>query len=354
MKAGTGRRVFLGVGLALLTLLLLLLGALLLLEWRPEPVLQTPVEGPAGLSGAAPDRLSLLSWNLGYAGLDAGADFFMDGGTQVRARSETMVLDNLAAQGSFLQAHAADLVLLQEVDRDSSRTFGIDELIPLTQALPEHAWSFAPNYKSPWVPYPLFAPVGRVESGLLSLSRYRLTGAQRLQLPGAFPWPVRVFHLKRCLHELRLPAADGKDWVIVHLHLSTFDRGGSLRRQELDFLRERLLDHVRQGHHVIAAGDWNHALPGVAERGFPGTDPTPDWFMSLDPEWTPPDFRWAYDPATPSLRATNRPYSPGTSFLTIVDGFLVGPGVIIASAKTTDLGFAHSDHQPVRLEVSLP
>ena len=79
----------------------------------------------------------------------------------------------------------------------------------------------------------------------------------------------------------------------------------------------------------------------------------PAWFQQVPAGWTPAGWQWAYDRSTPSLRATNQPYIAGENFTTVVDGFLVGPGIHIRSARTTDLGFENTDHQPVRLEVGL-
>jgi hypothetical protein len=42
--------------------------------------------------------------------------------------------------------------------------------------------------------------------------------------------------------------------------------------------------------------------------------------------------------------------SPGrTLYTTIIDGFIVSPGVEIERVTTEDLSFMNSDHQPVRL-----
>jgi endonuclease/exonuclease/phosphatase family metal-dependent hydrolase len=333
-----------------------LLVLLLAMEWRPPAIAPTSVEAPGSITAGEPEassHLSLLTWNLGYAALDSSADFFMDGGTGVRAASPAAVRGNLAAISQYLAGHRADVVFLQEVDRRSSRSFDIDEAEALVGALPAWYHCYAPNYRVAWIPYPFLRPLGRVESGLLSLSRFRPADARRLQLPGRFPWPVRVFHLKRCLHELRFPAADGRDWVLINLHLSTFDSGGRLRKEEMAFLRVLLIDLAGAGDHVIAGGDWNQAFPDVPERRFPASSATPDWYRAAPAGWTPPGWRWAYDPEVPSLRATDRPYTPGVNFLTIMDGFLVGPGIEILSVKTDDLGFTHSDHQPVACEVAL-
>jgi len=350
------RRWLLRAGLAVCAILLVSAGVLLVMEWRPEPLEHTPVT-PGAASPAAPlpagARLSLLTWNLGYAGLGRGADFFMDGGRQVRPPDRDLVARNLASMAGWLREHPADVVLVQEVDWNSTRTFGIDQANEIEAALPAHFHARAMNFKVPWSPYPLLEPLGRVQSGSLSLSRHRPSSALRHQLPGAYSWPVRVFHLKRCLHEIHFPAPDGQDWVVLHHHLSAFDKAGQLRARQMDYLRRLAQRLYAGGHHVIVGGDWNHSFPGVADRQFPSRSEVPSWFRRVPEGWTPAGWRWAYDISTPSLRATDRPYTPGESFTTIVDGFLVGPDIEVISVTTFDLGFEHSDHQPVRLEVAL-
>ena len=41
------------------------------------------------------DEVSILSWNVGYAGLGEESDFFMDGGKQTRAPSKAIVEKNM-------------------------------------------------------------------------------------------------------------------------------------------------------------------------------------------------------------------------------------------------------------------
>lgn len=344
------------LGLGLLGLLLVALGLLLMLEWRPDDRMPTPVapghEAPAE-PPAAGAELSLLSWNLGYAGLDRGADFFMDGGAQVRPRSRGRVERNLRQLAVWLAAHPAAVVLLQEVDFDAARSFGMDQARVIAAALPAHFRARALNFRVAYIPYPLRRPLGKVHSGLLSLSRPRPSGALRLQLPGDYAWPVRVFHLKRCIHQLRLAAPDGHDWVLLHLHLSAFDRDGRLRAAQMAFLKQHMLRLAAAGHHVVVGGDWNHAPPGLAPDQFGPAGRRPDWFQQVPAGWTPPGWRWAWDADTPSLRATDAPYRPGETFTTTVDAFLLGPDVELLAVECADLGFAHSDHNPVLARVRL-
>lgn len=62
-------------------------------------------------------------FNIGYAGLDAKQDFFMDRGTGSRSRSKEQTKQNLQHMSSFLKEDHADFVLLQEVDMKAFRSF---------------------------------------------------------------------------------------------------------------------------------------------------------------------------------------------------------------------------------------
>lgn len=351
------RRPLLGLLLLSLTLAVTAWGATVLLEWKPKPLVECNIHLARELSASAttaPNSLDLLSWNIGYAGLDAQADAFMDGGKQVGAASPERVRENLSAVKTYLHKQNPDVILLQEVDDRAKRTFNIDQVQDITASLPKYAWTRARNFLSPFVPVPVTRPLGRVQSGLLSLSRYAISHALRHQLPGDYNWPVRVFHLKRCLQELRFKAADGHDWVIINLHLSAFDKGGFLRRQQMQYLRGLILKIARQGHHVVVGGDWNQAFPGLTPSSFTYSDAQPGWFQLADADWTPKGWHWFYDAKHASLRATNKPYRRGENFLTTVDGWLLSPDLQAQAAHCENLDFANSDHNPVQIRVSLP
>ena len=60
------------------------------------------------------------------------------------------------------------------------------------------------------------------------------------------------------------------------------------------------------------------------------------------------------DPEAPvaSCRNADGPYAEGQLRLT-VDGFLVSPNVEVTESAVIDLGFANSDHNPVRMTFRL-
>ena len=172
-----------------------LIGWLSATEYRPASI-----EALAPLSAAAAEKLpqgaelSILSWNIGYAGLGAGSDFVLDGGENMRAADKATVQRYLAGIDAAVRGGDYDLVLLQEVDTNSSRTYAIDEAAALSFG---DAY-FAPNYSCGFVPNPntyFIDPMGRVNSGLMTCSEYKIGSAERRSLPCPFSWPLRIVNL---------------------------------------------------------------------------------------------------------------------------------------------------------------
>jgi len=329
------------------------LATLTLTQWQPaerERVAVTRATNPAALG----PTVRLLTWNLGYAALDAQTDFFMDGGRMSRARSRPAVEHNLQAAIALLRKAGPDVALLQELDDKARRSFCVPERTTLLAAFPELSFAFATNYSVPFVPVPLTDPMGGVTSGIATLTRATPIEATSLALPGRFPWPNRLFNLKRVVLVTRLQIPSARSLVVANVHLSAFDKGGALRRQELAFLRRLLLDERRRGSLVIAGGDWNSTLPGAPLQPCPAGHDDLSWLVPLPGDWTPPGWRWVVDPVRPTVRTLGAPLNERTTCFAGIDGFLVSPGIEMESVAVVPTGFANSDHLPVQASVRLP
>jgi endonuclease/exonuclease/phosphatase family metal-dependent hydrolase len=75
--------------------------------------------------------------------------------------------------------------------------------------------------------------------------------------------------------------------------------------------------------------------------------------MNIPEQLFPPDWLWIYDASFPTNRKTRTPYVPGTTFVTLIDFFLLSPNVKVEKVRTLHLDFEYSDHQPVWMSVSL-
>ena len=341
--------------LLLLVLALVLAGCGLVVwlsaaEYRPAP--EEPAAPLTDTGTGAPARgapLRVLCWNIGYAGLGKDADFFMDGGSHTVSADEAQVRANLAGIKDLMDSVGAPLTLLQEVDRDSSRTWRIDERAFLASG----DSFYALNYACPFVPYPL-PPLGRVYSGLLTVSAFDAASAERVALPCPFSWPIRAVNLKRCLLVTRIPLAGGGELVLVNLHLEAYDDGegrAAQTKQLMDFLAAE----YEKGNHVIAGGDFNQAFPGSLER-WPNTH-AELWDPGvLDEQSLPEGFVFVCDLAVPSCRLLNQPLGSADTVNTqyyVIDGFILSPNVRLETAEALDLGFKHADHNPLLLTVTL-
>lgn len=330
------------------------LGYIVVTDYRPAPtepgqVLHTP---PASATIPVDEPLKITTFNIGYAGLDAGQDFFMDGGTRSRSQSLQQTLTNMDAILSFITTNNADIYALQEVDRRSSRSFDTDQVAMITQAVGEEygAW-FAWNYRAKWVPVPLTNPMGYANSGLLTLSRYYSSRTTRYALPGDEPIPKRYFDLKRAVLQNVFPTGNGKELYFINLHLSAFDKGGRIRAQQVAFLIDHIRSLYKQGHYIVLAGDWNHLLDVTFTDRY--TDTLPDWVAILPETLLKLDFTLAFDPDVNTVRDNAAPYAAGTTFETIIDGFFVSNNISVLETTTTDLSFRHSDHNPVTVTLRL-
>ena len=96
--------------------------------------------------------MSLLCWNIGYGGLGKNEDFFMDGGKLSKPQDRNVALTYLDGIRGTIAEQAPDLVILQEVDSDSSRTYGLDERSYLDQGMSSECYAL--NYSCPFVPVP--------------------------------------------------------------------------------------------------------------------------------------------------------------------------------------------------------
>lgn len=336
------------VGIAVL--LLLFIGIMWGREWQPasvETIFQVSTDTPCDTLHRG-DTLRVLSWNIGYAGLGDDMDFFYDGGRRMRTSVER-TQENLSAIIAYLQqqvrSQQVDVILLQEVDFNSRRSYGIHEYDSLQQALPGYEGWYAWNYVSDFVPIPITAPMGRVKSGLVTFSRWRPKAVIRYAYPGGFSFPVRLFNLKRCLLSMEIPVQDSAGNIrtayINNTHNTAYDTG-NMRSGEMAFLN-RYLSGKR---YSLTMGDWNSNPPGY----------TPSRAALEDPHFSPlqieradfaSDLTFVYDPTTPSTRYGYEPYHAPTTTTTLLDFGLCGAGIEPVAFETVDFGFRHSDHNPI-------
>ena len=351
-------KILLIILLALLLGLLALFLYIVLTEYKPESVEDVEVRLTGGAQGVeAGGTLDILSWNIGYGGLGADSDFFMDGGENVMSADKDTVEQYVVGIRGTMDELSPDVALLQEVDFDSSRSYGVDQ----SEILRMSSDACALNYSCKFVPIPI-PPIGRVESGLMTTcDGFQIASAQRIALPCPFSWPISAANLKRCLLVSYIPVLDadtlaptGKQLVTVDLHLEAYDDGEG-RLAQATQLMDFIAGEYAKGNYVVAGGDFNQLFPGSLER-YPNSK-TELWApRALDESGLPEGFTLAYDLSVPSCRLLNQPYDPfdteDTQYF-VLDGFILSPNVRLNSVQCVDAGFQNSDHNPVMVNITL-
>jgi endonuclease/exonuclease/phosphatase family metal-dependent hydrolase len=329
------------------------IGNVVTTEYRPDAIEPLVANGRADETVQEGKAYKLMTYNIGYAGLDKGRDFFMDGGIHSRSESREKTLQNLSAIENAIKGENPDIVALQEVDVDSSRSFKINEAAAIYKSLEasNYSFTFAYNYRSKFLPIPLNEPMGYSNSGLMTMSRFMFESARRMSLPGEEPIPKRYFDLKRCISENVMETAGGKKLRVVNLHLSAFDEGGAIKKLQMGFLLEYIKSIDLDKEYVILAGDWNHVLSKEFLETYKGE--LPKWVSTLPPEIYGGRFKLAYDKNVSTIRSTDKPYVKGVNFETVIDGFLVSDNIEVIETRGISLGFENTDHNPAVLTFRL-
>ena len=347
-------KLLLGVLLAVAILAAGLVGYLTVTEYHPAYA-ELPQRGANSSKEPVRERqLRLVTFNTGYGALGEDADFFMDGGVGVNPGSQDIVEGNMIGIERILNRVDADLILLQEVDTDSDRSFQMNQWLQYEYDLESHEYEsrYALNYSCRYVPYPLKERIGKVNSGIATYSRFDISSATRYSLPTPFSWPVRTANLKRCFLVTRIPIDNStQELVVVNLHLEAYDDGeGKIAqtKQLLDFLQAE----YAKGNYVVAGGDFNQLFPG-AERAYPIKE-TSTWVPGLL-ERLPQDWQYAYDTSSPTSRLLNQPHDPSDKLTQyyVIDGFILSPNITLDKVETLDEDFLYSDHNPVVLDITL-
>lgn len=284
--------------------------------------------------------LTLMIWNIGYAGLGRESDFLADGGKMVLPPSKSVVEKNLAGIQKTLRSNRADIYLFQEIAGPGLLTRGVDVRSGLLAALPDASAFMSADAMTRFTP----APFG-LRHGPATFSYVSNNPAEIVRLPNE-PAPMmglipRLYHVQVTRFEI-----GAESWVVINAHLSAFDEGANTRQQQLDAVLALAKTYYEAGKHVVVGGDWNMRL---TETDFTSTSAEEALFWIHDFPKNKLEAGWslAYDAEIPSVRTNERPYVRDENYRTVIDGLLLSPNVRLVKAEGIDLDFEFTDHQPV-------
>ena len=344
------KKILLVIGIVLVALIAVFVGYIIfssVTTLKVEDTKELEISNSINESISKDGTFKILSWNIGYGALDEKQDCYLDGGVNMIGESKEKVNENVNAIMDFISSNNPDIFFLQEIDIKSKRSYKVNELDMFMNKFTTYESSYACNFKAGFVPIPLYSPMGSVEAGITTFTRFNMTAATRIQLPIPFSWPMSLLNLKRCLLINRLPIeGSDKELVLINLHLEAYDDGEGKAKQ-LKQLMDIIDDEMGKGNYVIAGGDFNQTFSADYLIKYPKMN---DWVCPIIDTDAYSDVSFLMDDTYPTCRSLNKPYynsDKETHQYYMIDGFIVSSNIEVSSMNTIDLGFKNTDHNPI-------
>ena len=328
--------------------------------YRLEDNLELQIEGEASDTNLEIGKTyRITSANLGFGAYSDDYSFFMDGGTESWAYSKEAVYENINGSVESVVSLNPDIMLFQEVDVDSTRSYHVDQEDLIIEDLAKSNitdvnYTFAQNYDSPFLMYPLTQPHGKSKAGILTVSPATITSSIRRSLP-IEEGLSKLIDLDRCYCKNYIDLDNGKQLVLYNVHLSAYTTDPSTAENQVVMLNEDMTAEIEAGNYVIAGGDMNKDMLGDSSAYF-GTTSEANWAQPFPTDLLSDDFSIVgpLDEANPvpSCRNADTPYTKD-SFVLTIDGFIVSSNVKVEYSNVLDTGFKYSDHNPVYMDFIL-
>ncbi len=205
-------------------------------------------------------EIKILCWNIQYM---AGKDYvffydLLDESGPDEKPSKDAINKTIGEVARVINDENPDIILLQEVDDGSKRTYHEDQLRRLLTLISKDykSHSSAFYHKSRFVPHPRI--MGAVRMKLSTISKFRIKSSLRHQLQlKPDNWIKKQFDLKRAVLETRFEIEGSKDFIVYNTHLSAFSQGTDTLEKQIDKIKDLLIKSSEAGHKWLLGGDFN-------------------------------------------------------------------------------------------------
>lgn len=309
------------------------------------PIVQ--LEVPAPTASEETQTLRLLIWNIAW-GYGPGS-----AGPAPKKPAEHFE-STIAAMGTVVRESGADIVLLQEIDFDATRSYHQNQARAIAKAAGLPYLAEAVSWRANWVPYPYWPPAdhfGRLSSGGAILSRFPLSDHQveLLPKPERNALHYNLFYLFRYAQQAKAATPFG-EVQLLNLHLEAFD--GVNRARQARMLAEGL--RAQLPALAVLAGDLNAVPPEAPVQAGFVDQPTANFLGDetllmlrsiggLRDAVSTRDYR-----LTPSAHYT----FPSTEPSRTLDHALVGTGFEVREARVYQEAGELSDHLPLLITLT--
>lgn len=319
-----------------------------------ELTVRAPEDASSSLI-AAGEVCSAMTYNVGFGAYTPEYSFFMDGGKYSWALSRESVENTITGAAQLTKQYDPDLMLFQEVDLDATRSYHVDQYELINQSYEEFYSVFAVNYDSAFLFYPFHQPHGKNKSGLAMYSRYPVSTALRRSLPVSDSLS-KILDLDRCYSISRIPVSNGKELVLINIHMSAYGNSDEVREGQISTLLADMEKEYAAGNYVICGGDFNHDL-----KAEESAEEVASWAYPFPRQRLGESFRFCMDTLPEgekdalwnSSRNADIPYVEGVTYTLTLDGFIVSDNVECVRYENVKTGYRYADHEPVYMEFIL-
>lgn len=324
-------------------------------RFSPKLISTIQIENTANKSLKHGDSLGILLWNISYGGMPEQMDFFYSGGIELQLNKKESLLNFKSILSQLLSfIDSTDIFLFHKVDTLSDRSYEKNQYQEIRETLPDYEAAYCLNFSNPFIPVPLDQPIGKLSSGMLSMSHIHASSYERISLhtQQQYFWPKRLFTAQKCVSMASYPVED-KNLYIINVHLNSYDWQGEIRLAQLELI-EKLADSLYElGNFVIIGGGWNMNPPGFKKYNIGMNYKGKPNFPAINSSIYFSNWQFEYDKQIPTSRSLKEAYRHGAISTTIKDFFICSPNVNIMMTKTISQKFKWSDHHPVYLRVLL-
>ncbi|MBQ0027107.1 MAG: endonuclease/exonuclease/phosphatase family protein [Lachnospiraceae bacterium] len=316
------------------------------------------VEGEkSGCTVSVGEEYTIVTQNMGFGAYTRDFSFFMDGGTESRAKSPETVLNCFSKATQLIEGLTPDIILFQEVDEEAHRSCKIDQIKLLEDYFAGNNYVYARNFDSAYIMYPITKPHGKSKSGILTISKFDIASGLRRQFEISNS-VSKLVDLDRCYSVSRIPVNNGHELIIYNTHMSAYGGSDVIRESQLSQICSDMKEEYEKGNYVICGGDFNCDFASDSVKILNGEDYKMDvgWAQPMLTDCIPDGIVRCLDYVNgeilPTCRNCNKPYEEG-DFTIIVDGFLASENVETTYLENIQNGFEFADHMPVVMKFKL-
>ena len=321
-------------------------------EYKPQKVENIALDTKLSNNPMNSEEISIFMWNIGHAGLSKEMDDYTEGGYKHKPGIDIYQKTLNALLNKLSAFSYVDFIMLQEVDVFSNRSYYINQKNIIADFLPDFINTFALTDDVQFKLFPLYSPLGRLKSGLQTLTKFTPIEIQRRAYPSQTNWPAHLLLPHSCFLINRFALDNGKQFLVINTQYTPLGLGfpGNM---DMEALKLFVTNEYNKGNYVIVGGDWNMNPPGFKKMLSINKSKKSKQNNEMLGQLLPSNWQWVFDNNIPSKRKLNAAFNAQSTLTTVTDFFLLSPNIQSLNISCLDMNFEYSAHNPLLITIKL-